>query len=182
MDMIDARGIGIIRRFEGLRLKAYRDPAGILTIGWGHTGPDVTDGLVVTRRRADILLARDVAATAAGVDRLVTVPLAAHERAALVSFAYNVGLGALAGSTLLRRLNAGDRPGAAEEFHRWVHATRAGRKIRLAGLVRRREAEARLFRGDGAGPEDLTPPPGSVPAAGDRAVPPDSARCSSAVP
>jgi lysozyme len=82
------------------------------------------------------------------------VPLTAAERAALVSFAFNVGLGALSRSTLLRRVNAGDRAGAAGEFSRWVYGTAAGRKVRLGGLVRRRRAEAALFAAD---------PPAEVP-------------------
>jgi lysozyme len=148
MTAVDPRGLELIRQFEGLRLTAYRDPVGILTIGWGHTGADVTESLTITEARARALLAADVAHVAAGVDRLVTVPLTAAERAALVSFAFNVGLGALARSTLLRRVNAGDRAGAVAEFGRWVYGTAAGRKVRLAGLVRRRQAEAALFGAD----------------------------------
>jgi lysozyme len=156
MTAVDPRGLQLIREFEGLRLTAYRDPVGILTIGWGHTGADVTEGLTITEAEARTLLATDVARVAAGVDRLVTSPVTAAERAALVSFAFNVGLGALSRSTLLRRVNAGDRAAAAAEFARWVHGTAAGRKVRLAGLVRRRRAEAALFTAD--------PPVEAVPA------------------
>jgi lysozyme len=186
MDRLDPKGLEIIRRFEGLRLDAYRDPVGVLTIGWGHTGPDVVPGLAISRQRAEALLKADVMAAAAAVDRLVRVPLARNERAALVSFTFNVGVAAVAGSTLLRLLNAGDREGAGAEFGRWVHGTVDGRKVRLDGLVRRRAAEAGLFLGrpvgtaPGVTPSGATPPPGSGGEGGATAARQDTGRCSSA--
>lgn len=134
-------GIALIKRFEGCELKAYRCPAGVWTVGFGHTGPDVRAGVVITAARADELLRRDLARFEAGVARLVRVPVTPNQFGALVSFAYNVGLGNLAASSLLRKLNRGDYTGAAGEFGKWTKA--AGRA--LPGLVRRRAAERELF-------------------------------------
>jgi lysozyme len=136
----------LVQRFEGCRLHAYPDPAtggDPWTIGWGHTGPDVHPGLVWTQRQADEALRRELAGFGERVDALVIVPLQAHELAALASFAYNVGIGNFRGSTLLRKLNAGDRVGAAYQFLRWNRA--AGRVMR--GLTIRRAAERALFVG-----------------------------------
>ncbi|OQS41126.1 lysozyme [Chromobacterium haemolyticum] len=135
-------GIKLIQGFEGLRLKAYQDSVGVWTIGYGHTGPDVTPGQVITQAQADALLARDLERFEAGVARLVKVPLNQNQFDALVCFSFNLGLGALQGSTLLRLLNAGDYAGAAVQFPRW---NKAGGK-ELPGLTRRRAAEQSLFQ------------------------------------
>ncbi|MGR2662499.1 lysozyme [Chromobacterium haemolyticum] len=138
-----AKGITLIQKSEGLRLKAYQDSVGVWTIGYGHTGPDVTPGLVITQAQADALLARDLEQFEAGVARLVKVPLNQNQFDTLVCFSFNLGLGALQGSTLLRLLNAGDYAGAAAQFPRW---NKAGGKV-LPGLTRRRVAEQALFLG-----------------------------------
>lgn len=135
----------LVRHFEGLYLKVYRCPAGVLTIGYGHTGPDLAAGLTITEEQADDLLRRDLTRAAGDVDRLVKVPLEPFERDALTSFVFNLGAGALGNSTLLKRLNAGDREAAAAEFLKWNKATVNGQKKVLAGLVKRREAERSLF-------------------------------------
>ncbi|MGR2663680.1 lysozyme [Chromobacterium haemolyticum] len=135
-------GITLVKSSEGLKLVAYKCPAGIWTNGYGHTGPDVTPGMVITQAQADALLARDLERFEAGVARLVKVPLNQNQFDALVSFSYNLGLGALQGSTLLRLLNAGDYAGAAAQFPRW---NKAGGK-ELPGLTRRRTAEQSLFQ------------------------------------
>lgn len=131
---------------EGKRLAAYQDSVGVWTIGVGHTAaagsPAPARGMTITDAECDAILSRDLAAFEAGVDAAVAVPLAQHEFDALASFAFNVGLGALRGSTLLRKLNGGDREGAAAQFGAWV---KAGGKT-LAGLVSRRADEAALFR------------------------------------
>ncbi|UGA40291.1 lysozyme [Chromobacterium haemolyticum] len=139
---ISANGIKLIQQFEGLRLKAYQDAVGVWTIGYGHTGPDVTPGLVITQAQADALLARDLSRFETGVTRLAQVPLNQNQFDALVSFSYNLGLGSLQNSTLLRLLNQRDYAGAAAQFPRW---NKAGGKVLLACLTRRRAAEQALF-------------------------------------
>lgn len=142
--MVNDAGVALVREFEGCRLDAYRCPAGIPTIGYGATGPDIRMGMKWTQEEADERLAEDLARFAEGVERLVLVDLTDNQFAALVAFAYNVGLGALAGSTLLRKLNAGDYEGAADQFPRW---SKGGGRV-LPGLVRRRAAERDLFLSD----------------------------------
>ena len=141
---VNEAGVRLVQEFEGCRLDAYRCPAGIPTIGYGATGPDIRMGMVWTQEQADERLAEDLARFAAGVERLVQVDLTDNQFAALVSFAYNVGLGALRDSTLLRKLNAGDYLGAADQLPRWA---RAGGRI-MPGLTRRRAAERDLFLSD----------------------------------
>jgi lysozyme len=109
-------GIDLIKHFEGLRLNAYQDVADIWTIGYGHTGPKVKPGLTITEAQADQLLSDDLCRFESGVTDAVKVPLNANEFSALVSFGYNLGLGSLRRSTLLRLLNEGDRSGAAMQF------------------------------------------------------------------
>ena len=135
-----------IKAFEGCRLTAYPDPGtggDPWTIGWGSTGPDIKRGTVWTQEQADQRLAEHVAEFATGVTAALSgKPTTQPQFDALVSFAYNVGLGNLRTSTLLRKHRAGDYEGAAAEFGKW---TRAAGKV-LPGLVRRREAEAALYR------------------------------------
>src|SRR5271166_2338336 len=135
-------GIELTKSFESCRLVTYRDIKGILTIGWGHTGPEVVEGLVWTQNQADTQLVMDLQHAVNTVNRLVTAPLSQGEFDALVDFVFNVGSGNFAGSTLLRLLNAGDVAGAAEEFAKWDHAS--GQVV--AGLLRRREAEVQEFQ------------------------------------
>lgn len=137
-----SRCVDLVKRFEGFRSKPYRCPAGIATIGYGHTEGVTLSDPPITEEEAAALLHRDIQIFGAGVLRLVTVPLTQGQFDALVSFAYNVGLGNLQRSTLLRKLNAGDYAAAADEFSRWTRAR--GGQI-LAGLVRRRTAERGLF-------------------------------------
>ena len=137
---ISKAGLDLIKQFEGLYLKAYRCPAGVPTIGYGHTA-GVAMGQTITQQQADDYLRRDVRQFERAVARLVTVPLTQGQFDALVSFAFNLGEGALAQSTLLRLLNAGDYAGAAAQFDRW---NKAGGRV-LPGLVRRRAAERALF-------------------------------------
>lgn len=131
----------LIKHFEGCRLTSYLDASGIWTIGWGHTGHDVHKGMTINQARADELLRQDVTAFAIGVSDCVKVPVNQNQFDALVSFAYNVGLGALRTSTLLKRLNNKDYTGAANELDLWVHS----RGKVLPGLVTRRNAEQALF-------------------------------------
>lgn len=136
------KGLDLIKSFEGLRLSAYKDVVGVVTIGYGTTS-GVKMGDTITKERAEQLLREDVERFEQQVLRLVRVPLSQGQHDALVSFVYNLGAGNLSNSTLLRLLNAGDYAGAAAQFDRW---NKAGGKV-LAGLVRRRAAERALFEG-----------------------------------
>jgi lysozyme len=137
---ISDRGVALVKSFEGLRQKAYLCPAGVLTIGYGSTGPHVTDGLWITEEQAEALLKKDLAR----FERFVTAHAGECTQGqfdALVSFAFNVGTGALKGSTLLRRHKAGLFTQAADQFLRW---NKAGQRV-LPGLTRRRAAERALY-------------------------------------
>jgi lysozyme len=146
---LSERGLELLREFEGFRDRAYPDPGsrdGLpVTIGYGSTryedGSPIKLGDTITRERADEMLRREVAETEGAVDRLVTVPLAQSQFDALVSFAFNVGLGALTRSTLLRLLNAGDYAGAADQFLSWNKNDGAV----MEGLTRRRQRERAMF-------------------------------------
>lgn len=137
---ISDTGIALIKKFEGYSLTAYRCPAGVWTIGYGHTG-GVKKGDYITREQAEKLLREDLRAFERGVRSRLTVDVNQNQFDALVSFAYNVGVIALSKSTLLRKLNSGDFEGAAAEFPRW---NKASGKV-LKGLVKRRKAEQDLF-------------------------------------
>jgi lysozyme len=139
---INSEGLALVKHFEGLYLKAYICDGGKITVGYGHTATAMP-GMVITKERAEELLAQDMAKFEAGVSNLVRVPLNENQFSALVSFAFNVGLGNLKKSTLLKDLNAGSYDSAANWFGKWV---RANGKV-LNGLVKRREAETSLFNG-----------------------------------
>jgi len=142
-NQISAKGLKLLKSFEGLRLDAYIDAVGVLTIGYGTT-TGVTPGMRITEAQAEDFLKRDLAKFEDAVRNLVKVPLNPDQFAALVSFAYNVGEGALAGSTLLQLLNQNDFQGAADQFLRWNR----GNQGELPGLTRRRKAERALFLGE----------------------------------
>ena len=148
---ISSAGLDLIKEFEGLRLKAYKCPAGILTIGYGHTSaagePKVLPGMMISRDEAEAILKRDMVQYENGVRSQVTSAITQGQFDALVSFAYNAGVGALQRSTLLKRVNAGKIDEVPAEFMKW---TRGGGK-ELPGLVRRRRAEVELWRGLSAG-------------------------------
>jgi len=131
----------LIQEFEGCKLTAYLCPAGVWTIGWGATGDGISKGVTWTQKQADDRHKKDVAKFKDGVKKLVIVPVTTHQVDALTSFAYNLGLGALKGSTLLKLLNSGDYYGAAGQFVRW---NKAG-GVEMNGLTRRRIAERNLF-------------------------------------
>lgn len=142
-------GVTLIKDSEGLRRVAYRDTGGIWTIGYGHTGPDVKPDLMISMTQAEALFVKDLKAHADGVLKLVKTATA-PQLAALSSFAFNLGLGKLAKSTLLKKHNAGDHAGATAEFGKWVYGTVNGKKKRLPGLVIRRAREAALYSKKGA--------------------------------
>jgi lysozyme len=135
---VSSVGLDLIKRFESLRLKAYYCPAGVLTIGYGHTGEAVTPGMVIDELHAEHLLRVDSVAAARALD---TLQLTQNQFDALVSFIFNLGAGAFRTSTMRRLLVDGLYAQAADQFPRWVHA--GGR--RLPGLVIRRDAERALF-------------------------------------
>jgi len=165
MREINQAGLNLIKSFEGIldgdpstvNLDPYIDPVEIWTIGWGHAisvGGSFLRGAQnrararalypggLTMDQAEALLRADLLDTCRDVESTVEVPLTANQFAALVSFAFNLGVGNLKKSTLLRLVRAGDFAGAAQEFKKW---NRAGGKV-LPGLTRRREAEATLFQ------------------------------------
>uniref|UniRef100_UPI0034D5B9C7 lysozyme n=3 Tax=Morganellaceae TaxID=1903414 RepID=UPI0034D5B9C7 len=102
----------VIAHFEGVRYEPYRDVAGVLTVCYGHTGKDIIQGKRYTQQECDALLQNDFIKTQQQVDALIKVPLDDYTKAALYSFAFNVGTTAFSRSTLLKKLNAGDRAGA----------------------------------------------------------------------
>lgn len=142
---ISNTGISLIKEFEDCRLKAYQDSVGVWTIGYGWTHPvdgrKIGPGMVIDQATAERLLKCGLVQYEQGVNQLVKVIITQGQFDALVSFAYNLGLRSLSTSTLLRKLNAGDKHGAADEFGKWVNAG----GVRLNGLVKRREAERKLF-------------------------------------
>jgi lysozyme len=145
---INENGLALIRKFEGFRGKAYRDAVGVWTIGYGHTSmaglPQVKAGLMIDRNRAAIILAKDVALFAEGVAALVKTELNDNQFAALVSFAYNVGLGNFRKSSVLIAVNREDFAAVPRRLALW---SKAGGRV-LPGLVKRRAAEAELFATD----------------------------------
>jgi lysozyme len=141
---ISYQGLDLIKDCEGCRLTPYRDAVGVWTDGYGNTHGVVPGGPPIGQEKADADLVRNLAGVEADVARLVRVGLTQGQFDALVSFTFNLGAGALGGSTLLRKLNAGDAAGAAAEFGKWVHA---GSEV-LPGLVTRRAKERALFEGD----------------------------------
>lgn len=141
---ISDKGLALIKRFEGLKLTAYRCPAGILTIGYGSTGPHVKHGMIITEAEAEALLRKDVARFEDGVNHIVG-PCTQGQFDSLVSFAFNLGLGALMSSTLLKRHKAGDFSRAADAFLSWNKARAGGKLVVLPGLTKRRSAERQLY-------------------------------------
>lgn len=138
-----ALAAAIVQPWEGLKLRGYMDPVGIPTICYGHTGPEVRVHDTASLEECEALLEGDLQTAYAGVKACIKTPLKDHEAAALTSFAYNVGVQAMCRSTLTRKANAGDMPGACAELSRWVYA----KGFKLRGLVRRRAAERAMCEG-----------------------------------
>lgn len=134
-------GLQLTKQFEGCRLTAYQDQVGVWTIGYGHTGSDVHEGLTIAEDQATTLLAADVAWAVTCVNKSVKSSINQNQFDALVDFVFNLGCASFGQSTLLRDLNAGKIAAAAQQFLRW---NKAGGKV-VAGLTRRRQAEADLF-------------------------------------
>ncbi len=140
MGKIKVTGLDIVKLYEGLRLDAYLCPAGVPTIGYGHT-KDVKLGDRCTQQQAEEWLEDDFFMAKTDVRAVVKVPITQNQLDALGSFVFNLGVRRLIQSTLLKKLNARDYSGAAAEFDKWVFA--GGKK--LNGLVKRRAAEKQLF-------------------------------------
>lgn len=139
------RGVDLIKRFESLKLEAYQDGGGVWTIGYGHTGPDVTPGRKIDEPLAEAMLREDLMSAEKGVKALVQVPLTQSMFDALVSFAFNVGVGALKESKLLVELNRTAYLNVPEQLTRWKWDN--GKPVR--GLLIRRLTEGLLFLQDG---------------------------------
>ena len=142
----------LIKEFEGLRLKAYLCSAGVLTIGWGHTSsagePAVRPGMTISRAEAIEIFNRDIQEFAEGVERLIKVDITENQFGACVSLAFNIGIGAFSKSSVLRFVNKRRFDDAADAFLLFNKERRNGKKVVSAGLVRRRAAEAALFKSD----------------------------------
>lgn len=136
-------GLALTRSFEGIRLEAYQDSGGVWTIGYGHTGPEVRAGLRISEAQAEAMLRADLAEAVRSVRSAVRAAISQEQFDALVDFCFNAGRGNFLSSSLLRDVNRGAFGSAGAQFGLWVHA---GAKV-VAGLVRRRAAEAALFAG-----------------------------------
>lgn len=146
MRKINSKGLKLIKDFEGLRLKPYLDVGGIPTIGYGtiryEDGTKVTmKDSPITIERAEVLLQHHLEDFESGVEKLVKIEINDNQFAALVSFAYNLGLGNLKSSTLLKKVNAKDFPAAATNFMKWINVN--GKPVQ--GLINRRTKEKELF-------------------------------------
>ena len=146
MAKLTPEGLKLIKEFEGLKLEAYKDVVGIWTIGYGTTakakvGITPKQGMRITEEEAEMYLKRYLDREGEAMLQYVKVYIDDHMYSALLSFVYNVGIGAFRKSTLLKKLNAEDYKGAAEEFLRW---NKAGGKV-FPGLTRRRKAERSMF-------------------------------------
>ena len=135
-----SKGIDLIKHFEGCELEAYKCPAGVWTIGYGHI-KGVKEGMTITEHQAEEMLKSELNEYEGYINNLVTAELNQNQFDAMVSWVYNLGGGNLKASTLLKVLNAGDYAGVPAQMMRW---NKAGGKV-LEGLTRRRQAEADLF-------------------------------------
>jgi lysozyme len=147
-------GLDLIKSMESCDLTAYRDQGGVWTIGWGHTGPQVTAGLIWTQAQADAALEADLDSRAAKLAALVTGNLGDHQFSALLSLGYNIGISALASSAALRHANEGSLAAVPAAIAIWNKITVKGVKQVNRGLVGRRAAECALW----SLPDNALPP------------------------
>ena len=137
----------LLKKYEGCKLKSYRCPANVCTIGYGHTSaagaPAVTDGMTITQKQADDILRRDLVKYETAVYNMVKQPLTQHQFDVLVDFAYNAGVGNLQSSTLLKKVNAAQFDAVPAELMKWTKGKIPGKGMQvLPGLLRRRQAES----------------------------------------
>tara|TARA_R100000742_G_C4276498_1_gene97633 strand:- start:982 stop:1410 length:429 start_codon:yes stop_codon:yes gene_type:complete len=137
---LEQKGTELLKHFEGCELTAYQDSVGVWTIGYGHT-KGVYEGMTITQEEAEQMLLTELEEYESYIENMVAVPLTQNQFDALVVWVYNLGPTNFKNSTLLKELNHGNYTAAGKEILRW---NKAGGKV-LAGLVRRREAEAQLF-------------------------------------
>ncbi len=140
--------IDAIKEHEGLRLVAYLDSVGVWTIGYGDTGPDVVKGLTITKEEAEKRLRKRLVEFEGYVNTYVKVPIKQHQFDALVSLVYNIGPTNFKTSTLLKKLNAGDYIGAADQFLVWNKGRVDGKLVVIKGLANRRAKERKQFIGE----------------------------------
>jgi lysozyme len=151
---VDRKGLEFIKGWEAFRSEPYQDEAGVWTNGYGHIKGVTKDTAPVTIEQALRNLREDLAPVEAAVEKYVTIPLTQNEFNAVVSFAFNAAsgpnIGRFINSTLLRKLNAGDKQAAAREFDRWVYVrdAKTGQMRVSNGLTRRRAAEREMFLAD----------------------------------
>jgi lysozyme len=155
---INAEGLALLRQWEGCRLDAYRDIGGVWTIGYGHTRT-ARQGMTITQEQAEALLREDLRVFETAIADAVDVDLSDNQFAALVSWAYNVGVSAMRRSSLVRRLNAGDYDAVPTELAKWNRVK--GQVVR--GLSNRRAAEAGLWaRGAFVASRNIAPTDGGL--------------------
>lgn len=142
-----AAAAAFIAPHEGLRQEAYYDPVGILTVCYGHTGPDVKKGLRYSEEQCQRILKNDIQRHAEALDCIKT-PLTEHQKVAFVSFAFNIGTTKFCKSTLVKKANAGDMKGACKELDKWVYGKKNGKMVKLPGLVKRRAQERQVCEMD----------------------------------
>ena len=140
---MSSEGLNLLKKFEGCELKSYRCSAGVLTIGYGHT-KGVTEGMQIDQEEAESMLASEMVEYESNINDNVEVDLNQNQFDAMVCWVYNLGVGNLRSSTLLKVLNNKEYDEVPDQMKRW---NKAGGRV-LAGLVRRRDAEAALFSGD----------------------------------
>lgn len=145
---LSSKGLEAIKFFEGLRLEAYKDSAGIPTIGYGTiriNGRPVTMGMKITAEQAEQYLLADVENYVGAVNKVIKVPTTQNEFDALVVETYNIGIGAMQDSTFIKRHNAGNKVGCAEAMQWWNKVTVNGKKVTSKGLQNRRIMEAKIY-------------------------------------
>lgn len=146
---MNAKGLQLLKEFEGCRLEAYFCPAKVLTIGFGSTGPHVKAGMKITMAEAEALLKADLAPREGSLTALLgDTPTTSDEFSAMLSLLYNIGEAKFAKSSVLRFHRAGDKAGAARAFALWNKARVGANLVPLRGLTRRRAEEARLYLGE----------------------------------
>jgi lysozyme len=143
--MIGEKGLSLIKNFEGCKLRAYKCPAGVWTVGYGATGNGINEATTWNQEQADSDLLRRCNIISLWLDGQLKRSATQNQKDAMISLIYNIGQTAFKNSTVLRLFNAGDVKGAADAFLMWNKATVNGQKVVLAGLQRRRDAERELF-------------------------------------